>query len=56
MPASPTVAGSGFVLVKDLTSQVIPAIRGSAKYRGVMLWDKYHDDQSGYSYAIKNHV
>ncbi|KAL8473673.1 hypothetical protein ACS0TY_030499 [Phlomoides rotata] len=56
LPASPTAAGSGFVSVKDLTSQVIPAIRGSAKYGGVMLWDKYHDDQSGYSSAIKNHV
>ncbi|XWS11039.1 hypothetical protein CRYUN_Cryun38cG0049400 [Craigia yunnanensis] len=56
LPASPEAAGSGFIPVSDLTSQVLPAIKGSAKYGGVMLWSKYYDDQNGYSSAIKNDV
>ncbi|KAL2497791.1 Acidic endochitinase [Abeliophyllum distichum] len=56
LPASPEAAGSGFVPANDLTSQILPAIKGSAKYGGVMLWSKYYDDQSGYSASIKNDV
>ncbi|KAJ0931776.1 putative chitinase [Helianthus annuus] len=56
LPASPTAAGSGYIPVGDLTSKVLPAIKGSAKYGGVMLWDKYYDDQTGYSSSIKSHV
>ncbi|KAF9612430.1 hypothetical protein IFM89_000178 [Coptis chinensis] len=49
LPAAPRATGSGFIPVNDLTSEVIPAIKGSNKYGGVMLWSKYHDDQTGYS-------
>lgn len=56
LPASPEAAGSGFVPASDLTSQVLPAIKGSAKYGGVMLWSKYYDDQSGYSASIRSAV
>ncbi|KAB2086452.1 hypothetical protein ES319_A04G032800v1 [Gossypium barbadense] len=56
LPASPEAAGSGFIPESDLISQVLPAIRGSAKYGGVMLWSRYYDDQTGYSSAIKNYV
>ncbi|KAA3454295.1 acidic endochitinase-like [Gossypium australe] len=56
LPASPEAAGSGFIPVSDLTSQVLSAIKGSAKYGGVMLWSRYYDDQTGYSSAIKNDV
>lgn len=56
LPAAPAAAGSGFIPAGDLTSTVLPAIKGSDKYGGVMLWSKYYDDQSGYSSAIKNHV
>ncbi|TYJ39023.1 hypothetical protein E1A91_A04G036800v1 [Gossypium mustelinum] len=56
LPASPEAAGSDFIPVSDIVSQVLPAIRGSAKYGGVMLWSKYYDDQTGYSSAIKNYV
>ncbi|KAK6285731.1 hypothetical protein POUND7_011910 [Theobroma cacao] len=56
LPAAPAAAGSGFIPVADLTSKVLPAIKGSAKYGGVMLWSKYYDDQTGYSSAIKNDV
>ncbi|XP_021280019.1 hevamine-A-like [Herrania umbratica] len=56
LPAAPAAAGSGFIPVADLTSKVLPAIKGSAKYGGVMLWSKYYDDQTGYSSSIKNDV
>ncbi|XP_059312547.1 acidic endochitinase-like [Lycium ferocissimum] len=56
LPAAPDAAGSGFIPVGDLTAQVLPAIKGSAKYGGVMLWSKYYDDQTGYSSSIKSHV
>lgn len=56
LPASPEAAGSGFIPVSDLTSTVLPALKASHKYGGVMLWSKYYDDQSGYSSSIKNDV
>ncbi|CAL9007352.1 unnamed protein product [Prunus brigantina] len=48
LPAAPAAAGSGFIPVADLTSKVLPAIKGSPKYGGVMLWSKYYDDQTNY--------
>ncbi|KAM0934286.1 putative chitinase [Dioscorea sansibarensis] len=56
LPAAPEAAGSGFIPVGDLSSKVLPLLKGSDKYGGVMLWSKYYDDQTGYSYAIKNDV
>lgn len=56
LPASPQAAGSGFISASDLTSKVLPAIKDSTKYGGVMLWSKYYDDQTGYSSSIKSKV
>lgn len=56
LPASTQAAGSGFIPAGDLISKVLPAIKGSSKYGGVMLWSKYYDDQTGYSSSIKTHV
>lgn len=56
LPAAPQAAGSGFIPASDLTSKVLPAIKGSNKYGGVMLWSKYYDDLTGYSSSIKSHV
>ncbi|KAI6707728.1 hypothetical protein NL676_010690 [Syzygium grande] len=42
-----------FIPASDFTFKVLPAIKGSAKYGGVMLWSKYYDDQTGYSSSIK---
>ncbi|KAB2597782.1 hevamine-A-like [Pyrus ussuriensis x Pyrus communis] len=56
LPAAPDAAGSGFIPVNDLISNVLPAIKGSPKYGGVMLWSKYYDDQDKYSSSIKSHV
>ena len=56
LPASKDAAGTGFVPAGDLNSNVLPLIRGSPKYGGVMLWSKYYDDRTGYSSDIKSHV
>ncbi|KAG5001827.1 hypothetical protein JHK87_022899 [Glycine soja] len=56
LPASPLAAGSGFIPSADLISNVLPAIKGSSKYGGVMLWSRYYDVLSGYSSSIKKYV
>ncbi|GJN09129.1 hypothetical protein PR202_ga27108 [Eleusine coracana subsp. coracana] len=56
LPAAPDAAGSGFIPAASLDSQVLPVLKNSTKYGGVMLWSKYYDDQDGYSKAIKNFV
>lgn len=52
LPASPQAAGSGYIPPDVLTSQILPVIKKSRKYGGVMLWSKYYDDQTGYSSSI----
>lgn len=55
LPASPDAASSGGYIPPDvLNSQVLPSIRQSPKYGGIMLWNKYFD--SGYSSAIKGSI
>lgn len=56
LPASTQAAGSGFIPPEVLTSNVLPVIKRSPKYGGVMFWSKYWDDQSGYTSAIKGSV
>ncbi|XP_068664740.1 hevamine-A-like [Aristolochia californica] len=56
LPAAPGAAGSGFVPANVLKSQILPAVKSSSKYGGVMLWSKYYDDQTGYSSSIMNDV
>ncbi|XP_041006032.1 hevamine-A-like [Juglans microcarpa x Juglans regia] len=56
LPAAPEAAASGFIPAAVLTSEVLPAIKTSAKYGGVMLWSTYYDDQTGYSSSIRSHV
>jgi chitinase len=54
--ASKGAADTGFIPAGELNSNVLPLIRDSPKYGGVMLWSKYYDDRTGYSSAIRNHV
>lgn len=54
LPASPEAAGSGYIPPDVLTSQVLPAIKNSPKYGGVMLWSRQYD--KSYSSAIKSSV
>lgn len=56
LPASKGAAGNGYVPSGELVSQVLPFVKQSAKYGGVMLWDRYNDGLSGYSSRIKGSV
>ncbi|VAI82524.1 unnamed protein product [Triticum turgidum subsp. durum] len=56
LPASPQAAGSGFIPADDLKSDVLPLIKRTGKYGGIMLWSKYYDDQDGYSSSVKTDV
>ncbi|KAJ8900651.1 hypothetical protein K2173_025428 [Erythroxylum novogranatense] len=56
LPASLDAAGSGFIPAPELISKVLPAIKRSRNYGGVMLWSRYNDLNTGYSNAIKKHV
>ena len=56
LPASKGAVGNGFLPAGELNSRVLPLIRDTPKYGGVMLWSKYYDDRTGYSSAIKSHV
>ncbi|KAF6162449.1 hypothetical protein GIB67_017337 [Kingdonia uniflora] len=56
LPAAPQAAGNSFIPASDLSSNVLPTIKGLSKYGGVMLWSKYYDDLDGYSSSIKSHV
>ncbi|KAI5400256.1 acidic endochitinase [Lathyrus oleraceus] len=54
VPANDAAATSGGFIPSDvLISQVLPAIKSSPKYGGVMIWKRFNDAQSGYSNAIK---
>ncbi|KAJ8540061.1 hypothetical protein K7X08_026450 [Anisodus acutangulus] len=56
LPAAKAASGTGYVPKQVLISQVLPFVKGSQKYGGVMLWNRYSDVQSGYSSAIKDAV
>ncbi|MBA0553902.1 hypothetical protein Golob_013041 [Gossypium lobatum] len=56
LPAARAAAGSGYIPPDVLTSKIIPEIRKSLKYGGVMLWNRYYDRVNGYSAAIKSKV
>uniref|UniRef100_A0A2N9GC87 GH18 domain-containing protein n=1 Tax=Fagus sylvatica TaxID=28930 RepID=A0A2N9GC87_FAGSY len=52
---APAAAPSdGFIPAHELKSQVLPSIKSSPKYGGVMLWNKKYDN--GYSSSIKGAV
>lgn len=48
LPAARAGAGIGITPVAVLSSKLLLAIEGSAKYGCVKLWLKYCDDQIGY--------
>ncbi|XP_018859520.1 hevamine-A-like [Juglans regia] len=56
LPAAPSAAGSGYVPPNVLISRILPVIKKSPKYGGVMLWSKYFDDRTGYSSKIVKKV
>lgn len=56
LPASPSAAGSGFVPTQTVIREVLPFVKRSRKYGGVMLWDRSADKQTGFSRTIKGSV
>nr|P23472.2 RecName: Full=Hevamine-A; Includes: RecName: Full=Chitinase; Includes: RecName: Full=Lysozyme; Flags: Precursor [Hevea brasiliensis]CAA07608.1 chitinase [Hevea brasiliensis] len=56
LPAAPEAAGSGYVPPDVLISRILPEIKKSPKYGGVMLWSKFYDDKNGYSSSILDSV
>ncbi|CAJ1953004.1 unnamed protein product [Sphenostylis stenocarpa] len=57
LPASEAAAPSGGFIPSDvLISQVLPQIKQSSKYGGIMLWDRFNDIQNSYSNAIVGSV
>ncbi|KAJ3695178.1 hypothetical protein LUZ60_000555 [Juncus effusus] len=56
LPASSTAAGSGYIPPNTLKSKVLPAIKGSSKYGGIMLWSRFQDIQNKYSNQVKSSV
>ncbi|OWM64072.1 hypothetical protein CDL15_Pgr011527 [Punica granatum] len=54
LPAAPEAAGSGYIPPDVLTGQILPQIKTSAKYGGVMLYSKFYD--TTYSTTIKDQV
>lgn len=57
LPASPDAESSGGYLPPDvLNSQVLPVIKTTSKYGGVMIWSRYYDVLSNYSSFIINYV
>ncbi|GLJ20983.1 hypothetical protein SUGI_0383510 [Cryptomeria japonica] len=54
LPAAPGyVYSGGYIEPNILTSDVLPQIKPSSKYGGVMLWTKYWDEKTNYSSSIK---
>ncbi|TXG71094.1 hypothetical protein EZV62_006029 [Acer yangbiense] len=52
LPAAPAAAGSGYIPPEVLVSEVLPLIKKSEKYGGVMLWSRFHDVNNGYSDSL----
>lgn len=52
LPAAPQAAGSGYIPPDVLIAQILPTLKESGKYGGIMLWSKFWDDQNGYSSSI----
>jgi chitinase len=53
LPASTAAAGSGYIPPDVLKNKVLPVVKRSAKYGGIMLWSRYFDAQNNYSGQVK---
>ncbi|KAF8676258.1 hypothetical protein HU200_047130 [Digitaria exilis] len=53
LPASLDAAGSGFVDVDTLVSQVLPVVEGANNYGGIMLWSRSYDKDTGFSVKLQ---
>ncbi|KAJ3684923.1 hypothetical protein LUZ61_014087 [Rhynchospora tenuis] len=56
LPANSTAAGSGYIPPITLKNQVLPRVKKSSKYGGIMLWNRYFDVLNKYSDQVKSVV
>nr|AFK43450.1 unknown [Medicago truncatula] len=56
LPASPDAASEGYIPPDDLISKVLPIIKQTSNYGGVVLWDRAHDIENDHSNQIKEYV
>ncbi|XP_015942321.2 hevamine-A isoform X2 [Arachis duranensis] len=57
LPAAPDAAPSGgYISPQDLCTKVLPTIKHTPNYGGVMLWDRYRDITNHYGDQIKDCV
>ncbi|TVU23406.1 hypothetical protein EJB05_25769, partial [Eragrostis curvula] len=45
--------GDDWIFMKDLYYGVMPVVQQSPNYGGVMLWDRYYDNKTDYSFYVK---
>ena len=56
LPASTAAASSGYIPPNILKSKVLPVVKRSWKYGGIMLWNRYSDAQNNYSGQVRSVV
>ncbi|KAL5721538.1 chitinase [Ranunculus cassubicifolius] len=56
LPASTSAASNGYISKDWLVRGILPFIKQSSKYGGIMLYDKQADDQNSYSAAVVGSV
>lgn len=56
LPASTDAAGSGYVEPEIVTNEILPRIKNSPRYGGVMLWSRYYDIENNFSPRIVSDV
>lgn len=56
LPAARAAAGSGYIPPNILKSQVLPKVKKSTKYGGIMLWSRYYDKLNRYCAQVKSVV
>ncbi|XP_054816157.1 hevamine-A-like [Prosopis cineraria] len=50
---SPVAASNGYISPEKLKSEVLPKVKESSNFGGVMIWNRYYDKQTSYSAKIK---
>ncbi|MCH80086.1 acidic endochitinase-like [Trifolium medium] len=54
LPTSPSAAPSGgYIPPNDVITKVLPHIKKTSNYGGIMLWDRFNDVGNNYSNQIK---
>ncbi|KAK7260465.1 hypothetical protein RIF29_26527 [Crotalaria pallida] len=56
LPAASDAAGSGYIPPEVVISEVLPYIKNTPNYGGVMLWDRFHDIPTNFSGQILPYI